>query len=127
MIHTAGMRVEKTGEYRDWIDGLKDAAGRTRILVHVDRLVHGNAGSHRNLTHGVSELTVDVGPGYRVYYAQRGKRLLLLLARGGTSPPRPRSRRKRYASRKLTERSSGRLPACFACPRPPLMAKVDRT
>ena len=56
------MRLEKTDEYRDWIDGLKDLAGRARILMRVDRLVHGNPGPHRRLTDGVSELKVDVGP-----------------------------------------------------------------
>lgn len=48
--------------------------------------VHGNPGSHRNLTDGVSELKVDVGPGYRVCYTQRGDRLLLLLVGGDKSP-----------------------------------------
>jgi len=76
------MRVQKTNEYRDWIDGLKDRAGRARILMRVDRLIHGNPGTHRNLSEGVSELKVDMGPGYRVYYAQRGDRLLLLIAGG---------------------------------------------
>ena len=76
------MRVEKTDEYREWIDGLKDQAGRARILMRVDRLIHGNPGLHRNLTEGVSELKVDVGPGYRVYYSLRGNRLLLLLVGG---------------------------------------------
>ena len=79
------MRVEKTDEYRDWIDGLRDLAGRARILMRVDRLAHGNPGTHRSLTHGVSELKVDVGPGYRVYYTQRGDRLLLLLIGGDKS------------------------------------------
>jgi putative addiction module killer protein len=79
------MRVEKTDEYRDWIDTLKDLGGRARILMRVDRLIHGNAGSHRNLTHGISELEVDVGPGYRVYYTQRGDHLLLLLIGGDKS------------------------------------------
>jgi putative addiction module killer protein len=76
------MRVAKTDEYRDWIDGLKDQAARARLLMRVDRLVHGNPGSHRNLTGGVSELKVDVGPGYRVYYSLRGTTLLLLIAGG---------------------------------------------
>jgi putative addiction module killer protein len=76
------MRVEKTDEYRRWIDGLKDLAGRARVLMRVDRLIHGNPGTYRNLTEGVSELKVDVGPGYRVYYSKRGDRLLLLLAGG---------------------------------------------
>ncbi len=73
------MRVEQTEVYGDWINALKDRAGRARIQVRVDRLVHGNRGSHRNLTDGVSELKIDFGPGYRVYYTQKGDRLLLLL------------------------------------------------
>ncbi|MBK1614070.1 addiction module protein [Rubrivivax gelatinosus] len=79
------MRVEATDEYRDWIDGLKDLSGRARILVRVDRLVHGNPGDHRSLGEGVSELRIDVGPGYRVYFTQRSGRLLLLLAGGDKS------------------------------------------
>ena len=76
------MRVEQTEVYRDWINALKDRAGRARIQVRVDRLVHGNPGSHRNLTDGISELKIDFGPGYRVYYTQRGDTLLLLLVGG---------------------------------------------
>ncbi len=53
--------------------------------MRVDRLIHGNPGAHRNLTDGVSELKVDFGPGYRVYYAWRGETLLLLLAGGDKS------------------------------------------
>ncbi|OGT78511.1 MAG: addiction module protein [Gammaproteobacteria bacterium RIFCSPLOWO2_02_FULL_56_15] len=79
------MRVVETEFYRKWINGLKDRAGRARIQVRVDRLVHGNPGSHRNLTDGVSELKIDIGPGYRVYYTQRGTRLILLLAGGEKS------------------------------------------
>lgn len=79
------MRVEKTDLYREWLDALQDRAGRARILVRVDRLIHGNPGQHRDLTDGVSELKIDFGPGYRVYYTQRGTRLLLLLAGGDKS------------------------------------------
>lgn len=50
--------------------------------MRVDRLIHGNPGDHRNLTEGISELRIDVGPGYRVYYAPRGEQLLLLLGGG---------------------------------------------
>lgn len=83
------MRVEQTEVYRDWINNaLKDRAGRARIQVRVDRLVHGNPGRHRYLTDGVSELKIDVGPGYRVYYTQRGDRLLLLLVGGDKSTQR---------------------------------------
>lgn len=76
------MRVAKTDEYRDWLDGLKDRMSRARILVRVDRLIDGNPGQHRDLMDGVSELKMDVGPGYRVYYPQRGTLLLLLLIGG---------------------------------------------
>jgi putative addiction module killer protein len=79
------VRVEKTDEFRAWIDSLNDVVGRARILMRIDRLVHGNAGAHRNLTDGVSELKVDTGPGYRVYYTLRGNRLLLLLLGGDKS------------------------------------------
>ena len=79
------MRVKQTDEYRQWIEELRDRAGRARILVRVDRLIHGNPGTHRNLTDGVAELEIDIGPGYRVYYSQRGTALLLLLAGGDKS------------------------------------------
>lgn len=55
------------------------------MLLRVDRLIHGNPGAHRNLTEGVSELKIDFGPGYRVYYTQQGERLLLLIAGGDKS------------------------------------------
>jgi putative addiction module killer protein len=77
-----GMNVRVTEAYLSWINGLRDRVVRARIQVRVDRLVHGNPGDHRNLTDGVSELRVDVGPGYRVYYTERGGELIVLLAGG---------------------------------------------
>jgi putative addiction module killer protein len=85
MGYNARVRVEKTDAYAEWIDALKDMTGRARILMRVERLIAGNPGQHRNLTDGVSELKIDVGPGYRVYYTQRKTRLLLLLAGGDKS------------------------------------------
>jgi len=85
MSYTTGVRVEETEVYRDWINALKDRVARARIQVRVDRLVHGNPGQYRNLSGGVSELKIDFGPGYRVYYARKGSRLLLLLAGGDKS------------------------------------------
>jgi putative addiction module killer protein len=79
------VRVVKTDKYAEWIDALRDRAGRARILVRVERLIGGNPGQHRHLVDGVSELKIDFGPGYRVYYAQRGTRLLLLLVGGDKS------------------------------------------
>ena len=79
------MRIRMTAVYRDWINALKDRAARARIQVRIDRLAHGNPGQHRNLTDGISELKVDVGPGYRVYYTQRGEELIILLVGGDKS------------------------------------------
>jgi putative addiction module killer protein len=79
------MRVETTQVYLHWINSLNDRAGRARIQVRVDRLVHGNPGQHRVLTGGVCELKIDFGPGYRVYYTQRSGVVFVLLAGGDKS------------------------------------------
>jgi putative addiction module killer protein len=85
MGYNTRMRVQMTEIYRDWINSLKDLAGRARIQVRVDRLIHGNPGQHRNLAGGVSELKIDFGPGYRVYCTERGGELIVLLAGGDKS------------------------------------------
>lgn len=79
------MRIQITEVYRDWINGLKDRTTRARIQVRVDRLAYGNPGQHRHLTDGVSELKVDVGPGYRVYYTERNGEIIVLLVGGDKS------------------------------------------
>ena len=58
------------------------------MQVRIHRLAHGNPGQHRNLTDGVSELKIDVGPGYRVYFTRRGDELIILLAGGDKSTQR---------------------------------------
>ena len=73
------MDVRATSEFRLWIDNLRDREGRARILVRIERLAHGNAGAHRILKSGIAELKIDIGPGYRVYYAHWGAVLVLLL------------------------------------------------
>ena len=79
------MRVETTKVYLDWINSLNDRAGRARIQVRVDRLVHGNPGQHRALSDGVCELKIDFGPGYRLYYTVRAGVVVVLLAGGDKS------------------------------------------
>jgi putative addiction module killer protein len=79
------MRAQMTEVYRDWINSLKDRSGRARVQVRIDRLVHGNPGQHRTLTDGVCELKIDFGPGYRVYYTERGGVVIVLLAGGDKS------------------------------------------
>lgn len=73
--------LSKTNEYDAWLRGLKDVQGRARI----NRLLEGNPGQHRALTGGVVELKIDVGPGYRVYYTERKKVLVILLCGGDKS------------------------------------------
>ena len=85
MGYTSFMRVLTTEVYRDWINALKDRAGRARIQMRVDRLVHGNPGQHRKPMNGVSELKIDFGPGYRVYYTERHGEIIILLAGGDKS------------------------------------------
>lgn len=76
------MEIKRTSQFASWIDSLKDVVGRARILARIRRLGDGNPGDHRNLSDGISELRVDVGPGYRVYYTQRGKQWVILLVGG---------------------------------------------
>jgi len=68
-----------------WFDALRDRATQARIHARIRRLANGNAGDHRNLKGGVSELRIDVGPGYRVYYCLREKTVYLLLCGGNKS------------------------------------------
>jgi len=68
--------------FQRWLDGLKDLKGRVAIQRRVDRLAAGNFGDHRFCQGGVWELRIDLGPGYRVYYAQDAKNIVLLLCGG---------------------------------------------
>lgn len=68
--------------YQDWLDGLKDIRARVAVQRRVDRLAAGNYGDHEFCREGVWELRVDVGAGYRVYYAQAGRKIVLLLCGG---------------------------------------------
>ena len=97
------MRIRMTEVYRDWINELKDRSARARIQVRVDRLAHGNPGQHRNLTNGLSELKIDVGPGYRVYYTQRGEELIILHVGGDKSSQQNDIARAQELARNLQE------------------------
>jgi len=79
------MRIETASEYDAWIDGLRDLAGRARIQARIERLAAGNPGQCRDLGGELAELKIDVGPGYRVYYTQRGSVLIVLLCGGDKS------------------------------------------
>lgn len=76
------IEIRKTPEYVKWIDDLRDAQARVRILVRVERLRLGNPGDVKPVGSGVSELRIDYGPGYRVYFIKQGEILIVLLAGG---------------------------------------------
>ena len=76
------IEVRKTEVYARWLDSLRDARARARVLVRVERLAAGNPGDIRPVGEGVSELRIDYGPGYRVYFRKRGRMIVVLLAGG---------------------------------------------
>jgi putative addiction module killer protein len=76
------MDVQKTGEFSKWLDGLNDPQAKARVLVRIERLMMGNPGDVSVVGEGVSEMRIHYGPGYRVYYKQRGTELVILLAGG---------------------------------------------
>ena len=74
--------IKTTETFDDWFAGLRDQRAKARINVRIKRLSQGNAGDHRNLTKGVTELKIDYGPGYRVYYVTRAGITYILLCGG---------------------------------------------
>jgi putative addiction module killer protein len=76
------LEIRKTDAYVQWIDTLRDIQGRARILVRIERLAVGNPGDVKAVGEGVSELRVNYGPGYRVYFTKRGREIVILLAGG---------------------------------------------
>ncbi len=79
------MEIRKTDVYVKWLDGLRDIRARARVLARVERLAAGNPGDAEPVGEGVSELRINYGPGYRVYYKQQGRELVILLAGGDKS------------------------------------------
>ena len=79
------MPIQSTPQFTSWLDNLRDLNGRARIQARISRLAEGNPGTHRNLRRGVSELKIDVGPGYRVYYTRHGTVIIILLCGGDKS------------------------------------------
>jgi putative addiction module killer protein len=76
------IEIRQTEAYARWFDSLRDRRARARIDARIRRLSLGNPGDVRPVGEGVSELRIDYGPGYRVYFVQRGRTLVVLLAGG---------------------------------------------
>jgi putative addiction module killer protein len=76
------IEVRQTDKYSEWFANLRDRRARARINARIRRLSLGNPGDVKPVGEGVSELRIDYGPGYRVYFTQRGRKVVILLAGG---------------------------------------------
>jgi len=76
------VEVRKTAAFSEWYGGLRDARARARIDIRIRRVELGVPGDVKPVGAGISELRIDYGPGYRVYFVQRGKTLIVLLGGG---------------------------------------------
>ena len=79
------VEIRKTELFAKWIDNLRDVQAKARVLVRIERLASGNAGDVKPVGEGISEMRIDYGPGYRVYFTKRGSELIILLAGGDKS------------------------------------------
>ncbi len=79
------IELRQTLTYARWFDGLRDLRAKERIDARIYRLREGNPGDVRSMGEGVTEMRIDYGPGYRVYYLRRGETLVVLLAGGDKS------------------------------------------
>jgi putative addiction module killer protein len=80
--HARPYTVVQSGTFRDWLAGLRDIQARARINARIRRVGLGNLGDVKSVGSGVSELRVDYGPGYRVYFTLRNETVILLLCAG---------------------------------------------
>jgi len=79
------IEIRKTEIFAKWLDGLRDISARARVQARIERLAAGNPGDVKPVGEGVSELRIDYGPGYRVYYKKYGQKVVILLAGGAKS------------------------------------------
>ena len=79
------MEIRYTETFSDWLQHLRDHIGKAKILVRIDRLRLGLSGDTKFVGQGISEIRIDFGSGYRIYYTKRGKELIILLVGGDKS------------------------------------------
>lgn len=79
------IELKQTETFRKWRVRLKDERARAVIASRLDRLAFGNAGDVKPVGQGISELRVDYGPGYRIYFHKRGNTIMILLCGGDKS------------------------------------------
>ena len=76
------LQIRKTEIFAHWLNGLRDVRARARVQVRIERLAAGNPGDVQSVGGGVSEMRIDYGPGYRVYFKRIGREIVILLAGG---------------------------------------------
>lgn len=76
------VEIRKTKTFADWLVDLRDRQAKARIIVRIERMQSGNFGDHKAIGEGVSEIRIDYGPGYRVYFTIRGATIVILLCGG---------------------------------------------
>src|SRR3972149_6743256 len=76
------IEIRKTDLFAQWMDALHDLQARARVQTRIERLAAGNPGDVEPVGEGISELRINYGPGYRVYFKKRGRELIILLAGG---------------------------------------------
>ncbi len=76
------IEIVQSDTFSQWLGRLKDRQARARIQMRLDRMALGNPGDVKAVREGISEIRVDCGPGYRVYFIQRGQQRIVLLAGG---------------------------------------------
>ena len=97
------IKIRKTATYANWLDSLRDISARARIQVRIERLAAGNAGDVKPVGGGVSELRINFGPGYRVYFTKRGQKLIILLAGGDKSTQQQDIKEALYLAQNIQE------------------------
>jgi putative addiction module killer protein len=77
--------IRRTGEFSNWLKDLRDIRAKAKIIARIDRLALGNPGDVAPVGGGISEMRIHFGPGYRVYFVQRGEEIAVLLCGGDKS------------------------------------------
>jgi len=97
------IEIRKTDLFVQWLDDLRDLQARARVQARIERLAVGNPGDVEPVGEGVSELRINYGPGYRVYFKKRGRVLIILLAGGDKSTQAKDIKAALHLARNLSE------------------------
>jgi putative addiction module killer protein len=99
------IEVRQTPIFRSWMAGLKDLHAQARIAVRIDRLADGNPGDVKSIGDGVSEMRIDYGPGYRLYFTRSGNIIVVLLCGGDKQSQDKDIRRARALAKEIHDAS----------------------